>query len=173
MAADNPAEATRPARHGGNNRASARVRSPQDFAAGLFLIAVAAFAYWLSRDLTMGTLRQLGPGMVPHLLAVLLAVCGAVLVVNAFRVAGPSLERWALRGPVFVFGAAFLFAATVRPLGLAVAGPLLIVISAMASHETRWRETLVFGIAMTAFCIVLFRLLLALPIPLAPWLLGY
>jgi putative tricarboxylic transport membrane protein len=149
------------------------VRSPQDLAAGLFLIAIALFALWQSRELTMGTLRQLGPGMVPHVLAVLLAFCGLVLTANAFRRNGAILERWTLRGPVFVFGAALVFAATIRPFGLSIAGPLLIVISAMASHETRWRETLVFGIGMTAFCLILFRLLLSLPIPVAPWLIGY
>jgi putative tricarboxylic transport membrane protein len=162
------------AQHSASARQSiARIRSPQDFAAGLFLIAIGLFALWQSRELTMGTLHQLGPGMVPHVLAVLLAFCGLVLAGNAFRRNGHALERWTLRGPVFVFGAALVFAATIRPLGLAVAGPLLIVISAMASHETRWGETLIFGIAMTAFCLVLFRLLLSLPIPVAPWLIGY
>jgi hypothetical protein len=168
--ANNPAQA---ARQAAMRQTFARVRSPQDLAAGLFLVLIALFALWHSRELTMGTLRQLGPGMVPHLLAVLLALCGVALAVNAFRKDGATLERWALRGPVFVFGAALVFAAIIRPLGLGVAGPLLIVISGMASHETRWKETFIFGIAMTAFCLVLFRLLLSLPIPVAPWLIGY
>lgn len=171
MSSANPAQAAQ--RGGVVRHALARLRAPQDFAAGLFLIALSVFALWQSAELSMGTLRHLGPGMVPHALAVLLALCGLILALNALRRDGPTLERWGMRGPVFVFGSAILFAMTIRPLGLAVAGPLLIIISGMASHETRWRETLVFGIAMTAFCLVLFRLLLSLPIPVAPWLIGY
>ena len=34
-------------------------------------------------------------------------------------------------------------------------------------------QTLVVGALMTAFCIGLFKFALGLPIPLAPWLLGY
>jgi putative tricarboxylic transport membrane protein len=149
------------------------LRAPQDAAAGAFLIAIAVFALWHSRELTTGTLRQLGPGMVPHVLAVLLGVCGIALVANAWLADGDGLERWSLRGPVFVFGAAVLFALAIRPLGLVVAGPLLIAVSGMASHETRWSETIVFGIVMTLFCLGLFKLLLSLPIPVAPWLIGY
>jgi putative tricarboxylic transport membrane protein len=65
------------------------------------------------------------------------------------------------------------FGLAVRPLGLVVAGPLGIVIAALASDETRWGETILFGALMTAFCIGLFKFALGLPIPLAPWLLGY
>jgi putative tricarboxylic transport membrane protein len=169
---DSPNQSARVA-HGAMRQVFTSVRSPQDLAAGIFLLVLALFALWQSRELPMGVLRQLGPGMVPHTLAVLLAICGIALVVNSLRSHGPTLERWALRGPVFVFGAALVFAVAIRPLGLAVAGPLLIVISGMASHETRWKETFVFGIAMTVFCLVLFRLLLSLPIPVAPWLIGY
>ena len=60
-----------------------------------------------------------------------------------------------------------------RPLGLAVAGPLAIVIGACASDDVRWGETILFGALMTAFCIGLFKFALGLPIPLAPWLLDY
>jgi putative tricarboxylic transport membrane protein len=86
---------------------------------------------------------------------------------------GPALDRWSLRGPVFVLGAVVAFGAAVRPLGLIIAGPLTIVIGAFASEEVRWGETLVLGTVMTAFCIGLFKFALGLPIPLAPWLMGY
>ena len=66
-----------------------------------------------------------------------------------------------------------LFGLTVRPLGLALAGPILIAAAGFASSEVRWRETLVYGLAMTAFCVGLFKFALGLPIPLAPWLMGY
>ena len=74
---------------------------------------------------------------------------------------------------LFVLGAILVFAYSVRPLGLAVAAPLAILIGAFASNDTRWGETLLFSVVMTAFCIGLFKYALGLPIPLAPWLVGY
>ncbi len=77
------------------------------------------------------------------------------------------------RVPFLSLGAMVAFGLTVRPLGLVVAGPLAIVIAALASDEVRWVETIVVGLLMTAFCIGLFKFALGLPIPLAPWLIGY
>jgi putative tricarboxylic transport membrane protein len=145
----------------------------QDFFGGLVIIAVAAFAFWQGADLPIGTFGGMGPGMLPRGLAALLGLLGAMLAVGAVLETGPRFERWTLRGPLFVLGAVVAFGAAVRPLGLIVAGPLAIVISAFASDEVRWIETLVFGALMTAFCIGLFKLALGLPIPLAPWLIGY
>jgi putative tricarboxylic transport membrane protein len=74
---------------------------------------------------------------------------------------------------VFVIGAVVAFGLAVRPLGLVVAGPLAIMIGAIASNEVRWKETIVVGALVTAFCIGLFKFALGLPIPLAPWLIDY
>lgn len=145
----------------------------QDFFGGLVVIAVAVFAFWQGANLPIGTLGGMGPGMLPKSLAVLLGLLGGLLMLSAITEGGPPLARWSIRGPVLVLGAVVAFALTVRPYGLIVAGPLAIVIGAFASDEVRWTETLVFGAVMTAFCIGLFKLALGLPIPLAPWLIGY
>jgi putative tricarboxylic transport membrane protein len=149
------------------------VKSPQDFAGGLLILAVAAVASWLGRDLPLGTLGGMGAGMMPRSSAVLLGVLGAALVVFSLRERGPKIDSWSLRGAVFVLGAILVFAYSVRPLGLAVAAPLAILISACASNETRIGETLIFSVVMTAFCVGLFKFALGLPVPLAPWLVGY
>ena len=150
-----------------SSRLPTQVLLRQDFAGGLVVIAVAAFAFWQGTDLTIGTLGSMGPGMLPLGLAVLLGMLGALLVLGAVLEGGPPLDRWSIRGPVFVLGAVVAFGLAVRPLGLVVAGPLAIVIGAQASDEV------LFGGLMTAFCIGLFKFALGLPIPLAPWLIGY
>jgi hypothetical protein len=157
----------------GSSRSPTPVWWRQDFFGGLVIIAVAAFAFWQGADLPIGTFGGMGPGMLPRGLAVLLGLLGALLAVGAVMEGGPPLDRWSLRGPVFVLGAVVAFGAAVRPLGLVVAGPLAVVISAFASNEVRWIETLVFGAVMTAFCVGLFKFALGLPIPLAPWLIDY
>ena len=157
----------------GPSRAATAIWLRQDFAGGLVIIGVAIFAFWQASDLPVGTLGGMGPGMLPRSLAVLLALLGVLLLVDSILEAGPPLGRWSIRGPLLVLGGVVVFGLTVRPLGLLVAGPLAIVVAAFASDEVRWKETLPFGALMTAFCIGLFKFALGLPIPLAPWLLGY
>jgi len=145
----------------------------QDVGGGLVIIAVAVFAFWAGADLPIGTFGGMGAGMLPKGLAVLLGLLGALLIVDAMLEGGPRLERWSIRGLTFVLGAVVAFGLAVRPLGLIAAGPLAVIIGAFASDEVRWVETIVFGVVMTAFCIGLFKIALGLPIPLAPWLIGY
>jgi len=145
----------------------------QDFVGGIAIIGVAVFAFWQGAHLPIGTLGGMGPGMLPKTLAVLLGLLGGLLVFSSMTGPDALLDRWSIRGPLFVLGAIVAFGVSVRPGGLLVAGPLAIIISACASNEVRWGETVVFGALMTAFCIGLFKLALGLPIPLAPWLLGY
>jgi putative tricarboxylic transport membrane protein len=150
-----------------------RIRSPQDAAAGLFLIALAVLALWGGSGLSAGSLGQIGPGMLPRALALLTLFGGIGVVVGAFLVPGAGLERWRLREPLFVLGAAVVFGLTIRPLGLLVAVPAVTLIATLASREPRWVEMLVFAVVMTACCYFLFKVMLGLPIPVAPWLIDY
>ena len=150
-----------------------RIRSPQDAAAGVFLIVLGGIALWGGWSLPSGSLGQMGPGMLPRGLAALTVLGGIGLLAGSFFVAGAGLERWRLREPLFVLGATIVFALTIRPLGLVVAAPAVVLISALAGREVRWIELLVFAAAMTALCLGLFKYALGLPIPLAPWLIDY
>jgi putative tricarboxylic transport membrane protein len=141
------------------------IKGQQDFAAGLLLVGLALAALWASSDLRLGTLRAMGPGMLPVSVAVMVGLAGVALVVASMTASGPALERWSWRGPAFVTLAILAFAMTVRTFGLAVAGPLCVVLSGFAGTDTRWKELAVFAVVMTALCIGLFRYLLNLPIP--------
>lgn len=148
---------------------------PQDLGAGLFLIGIAVVTLWEVTELDTGTLREIGPGLLPQALAVLTGLCGLALTIRPFLggSAGETLERWQVRGSLFVIAAAAAFSFSIRPLGFAVAGPVAIILATFASRESRPVETVVFAVVMTALCILLFRVLLGLPIPIAPWLLDY
>ncbi len=149
------------------------IRAPQDLAAGLFLIGLGAFALWQNAGLERGTLRVFGPGMMPMILAWACVIAGFAVGIGAMLWEGPKLERWTFRGPLFILGAAVAFGLTVRPLGMAVAAPLAIVLSSMASSETKLGEAAIFAVVLTAFCLAMFRFMLNLPIPVAPWAIGY
>ncbi len=154
-------------------RSGGLIRAPQDFAAGVFLLLLAALAYWGTAKLDLGTLRSIGPGMLPRATAVIVAGFGVLLIVGSFLSAGQGLERWRLREPFFVLGAALLFAWTVRPLGLIIAGPLALLFASLADRSTRLIEVVIFAVVMTGFCILLFSYLLGLPIPIRPTQLPY
>ncbi len=143
-----------------------RVRAPQDLVAGASLVAVSLFALWAAAPLATGRLGAPGPGLLPRVLAVLLGACGLSLCVLSLVRAGEPLGRWPLRGPLLICLAVMAFALTIRVPGLAVAGPLAMLVSGAASPETRWRELAIFSVAVTAVCIGLFRSLLHLPIPI-------
>lgn len=150
-----------------------RIRAPQETAAGLFLVALAAFVFWQTDDLAVGSMRALGPGMMPRVLAGLCGLCGVALIVYSLIKDGATLERWSIRGPLFILGAAVVFGLTIRPLGLFVAGISAVILGSLATRDSRFIESIIFGVGMTTFCWLLFKVLLTLPIPVAPWLLGY
>jgi putative tricarboxylic transport membrane protein len=101
--------------------------------------------------------------------------CGVLIATRRFwsKETSAAVGSWPLRGCLFVLGAALAFTFAIRPLGFVVAGPVAIVLAALASRETKLTEIAIFAIGMTAFCTLLFRYLLGLPIPVAPWLLHY
>ncbi|WP_201833161.1 tripartite tricarboxylate transporter TctB family protein [Microvirga zambiensis] len=165
-------EGPEPPRHHGP------VRAPQSLAGGILLIALAALALWLTRDLDQGTLNAMGPAMLPRWLAIGVGLSGIALLVLSFMKDGDPLERWSLRGPVFVIGAIVAFALTIRPfsfgsfatpgLGLLFAGPLAIILGGYATNEARLRDLVLLALSLTPFCMVLFGDLLNLPIPVFP-----
>jgi len=88
----------------------------------------------------------------------------AALVVLLVTIA---LARGADRGPLFVIAGTLVFAGTIRPLGLVLASFLSLVVSAAATVEVRWRETIVWAAALTLFCALLF--VYGLNLPFAFW----
>ncbi len=141
------------------------IRAPRDFVAGLALIGLAAFAVWAVSDLSQGTLRAMGPAMLPRWVAIAIGCCGLVFVGLGVTRKGAPLAAWNLRGPLIVGAGMAVFALTIRSLGFAIAAPLAMMIAGSGTTEMRPKELAIFAIVMTAFCIGLFRYLLDQPIP--------
>ncbi|WP_182084358.1 tripartite tricarboxylate transporter TctB family protein [Aureimonas sp. ME7] len=154
------------------------MRSPSALAGGLTLLALAAVALWLTRDLTQGTLDEIGSGLLPRWLAIGVGACGLALLLLSVLRRGAAFEPLPLRGPVVLSIAILAFAVLVRAfsiggmtlpgLGLVVAGPVAVFVSGLASDEADWLELAILAPGLTAFCMVLFGDLLSLQIPLYP-----
>lgn len=140
-----------------------RIRNPQDFYGGLALAAVALFAFWAGSDLPGMHGISFGPGTAPRLFSGLLLALGLIIALMGYFTDGPPLERYGVRGPVMVAVSILAFGAMIRPLGLVLTSFLTFMIAATASKETRWLESTIVAIALTAFCTFLFPYVLKLP----------
>jgi len=144
------------------------VRGPQDYYGGLVLMMLAVLALIASAELPGQRGFAFGPGTAPRLFAFMLfGLSAAVTIVGVISV-GPAIEKYKLRGPLFVLFAICLFASIIRPFGLVVASFLTWIISINGSTEMRWVESIIAAAAMTLFCVILFVYLLNLPFQLWP-----
>jgi hypothetical protein len=155
-------------RQGRARRSGGIVKSPHDLGAGVFLIALAALGYWAGFNLPFGQLSSIGSGLLPRVVSFLVGAFGIFFVVQSLLRQGDRLEPWGLRSPLFVLAGIVVFALTIQPWGLVVAGPLAVIISSFAERESKVLETSALALAMTLFCGLLFKELLNLPIPFDP-----
>ena len=145
-----------------------RIRSPKDFWAGLFFVAIALGFIGLSRQYGMGNLHRMGPALFPTLVGVLLAGLGLLIGVRAFAVDGPPVPRFHARPIVISLIAIALFAVALAHGGLIAAVAVLVIVSAVASRESKPVETAALVVALIAFSVAVFVWLLGLPIPIWP-----
>jgi Tripartite tricarboxylate transporter TctB family len=146
------------------------IRSTKDFWTGLIYIFFGVSTILIARDYGMGTGVKMGPAYFPTILGGLLSAIGAIAVIRSFIVPGTPISAFAFKGLILVIVSTLLFGFVVRGAGLAVALPLLIFISAIASTRFRWRPTLVMAVVLTIFCAVVFVKGLGIPLPIiGPW----
>jgi len=144
------------------------VKGPQDYYGGVALIALSLFAFYASSDLPGMRGFQFGPGTAPRLFSGLMLALGIGIALTGLLWPGAKLERYHLRGPLFVTLSIITFAAIIRPLGLIITAFACFMIAALGSPNQRWVQTLIVGIAITAFCCFLFPVALGLPFQLKP-----
>jgi hypothetical protein len=149
------------------------IRSTKDFWAGLIYVLVGGSAVVLARDYGMGTALKMGPAYFPTVLGWLLIVIGTISVVRSFILPGTPIGAFAFKALALIIGSVLLFGFIVRGAGLAVALPLLVIISASSSAHFRWGPTLALAAGLTVFCVLVFLQGLGVPLPiLGPWLGG-
>jgi len=148
------------------------IRHPKDFWAGVLFIAFGGAACVIAIDYAMGSASRMGPGYFPRVLGLLLCALGAILVLRSFKLQGAPLSFPTFQPLLVVLASVVVFGLTVTKLGLVVATVLLVLIASAASHEHRWRESIIAAIALAAFVVVAFRYGLNLQLPTWPPALG-
>jgi hypothetical protein len=146
------------------------MRNPKDFWTGLIYICFGSSAMLIAREYGMGTAIKMGPAYFPTILGGLLVGIGAISTIRSFIISGAPVGAFAFKGLILVSVSVLLFGFLVRGAGLAVALPLLVIISAYASTYFRWCPTIITAVGLTLFCALVFLRGLGIPLPIiGPW----
>ncbi len=148
-------------------------RNGKDFWAGVIYIVVGSGAWIISRDYGMGSAVKMGPAYFPTILGILLTVIGIISILRSFLKSGTPIGVIAWKGLVLIAASTILFGLIVRGAGLAIALPLLVIISALASVRFSWKSSLAEAAVITVFCILVFLKGLGVPLPILGSWFGY
>lgn len=144
-------------------------RDYRDICGGMLLTGFGLlFSWYAITHYNLGTVRQMGPGMFPAALGVLLAVCGLALIVAAFFRPGEKSEI-RLREPFFVIGSLAAFALVIRPFGLI---PAILSVTIISSLAERKLQPVALAILCVALCLIAwltFSIGLRLPLNMFRW----
>ena len=147
------------------------IRSQRDFLAGLFLIAVGGGFAVGATQYSFGVAARPGPGYFPLGLGIILAILGLIVLVTSFvrKVeGGDPVGTIPWRPLICVVGALVFFGFALPRVGFVISFPLMIIFTAMASDEFRWKEAIFNAALLTAFSYGIFVAGLKLNIPLWP-----
>jgi hypothetical protein len=132
-----------------------QIRNQKDFASGLMFVAIGLIFSFIARGYTMGTAAKMGPGYFPFWLGIVLAVIGAIVLMNSMskKAQSDKLAKWDWVSVLWVTGSVVLFGLLLKPMGLIVS---LAFFSAMASHEFHWKGTLLNIVILNVIAYVAF-----------------
>jgi Tripartite tricarboxylate transporter TctB family len=143
-----------------------RIKDDRSLVTGVLFFVVGVAAFIIARGYPFSADNQIGPGAFPTVLGALLTLMGVAGIVRALTIEGEPLGRIALKPVLAVTAAVGTFAFAIDRFGLVVAIALLVPIASLASQETRWAETAVITIVLTALSVGIFIYGLNLPFTL-------
>jgi hypothetical protein len=148
-------------------------QNPKDFWTGLIYVAFGAAFIWIGQDYGMGTAFRMGPAYFPTVLGGILILIGFISLARSFMQPGTPISAFTIKGLVTVVGSTLVFGFIVRGAGLAVALPILVIMSGYASVDFRWGRMIALAVGVTVFCVFVFIKGLGVPLPVVgPWLGG-
>jgi hypothetical protein len=146
------------------------IRNQRAFTAGALFIVVAVFYFTMSFKYAQGTPARMGPGFFPKMVSILLGLVGLGILIGSVspRAHLERLERWDVKGLLWIAGSVALFALLLPTFGLVIALAALIIISSYASPEFTWVGTLVNTVVLIIFCVGVFVYGISLQFPVWP-----
>ncbi|MGV6876240.1 tripartite tricarboxylate transporter TctB family protein [Pseudochelatococcus sp. B33] len=129
---------------------------------GLLLAIYPAYHY------SLGTLREMGPGLFPVLVGWLLSGVSCVIILTGLFTPGDRIDI-VYRPLIVIAASVLLFALAVPYFGMLPAVVLAAIASTYAEKRSGWLEPLAIALAMAIFSIVVFHYGLKINIPLFSW----
>ena len=148
------------------------IRNPKEFGSGLLFAAFGTAAIVIGLSYPVGTAARMGPGYFPRGLGIILIILGGLQILDSFRKPGAPIQVSDLRPILIVLGSVVLFGLTVGKLGLILSTILLVLVASTASHEYRWKESIIAAVLLAAFVVIAFGYGLKLQLPILPPALG-
>ena len=152
-----------------------KIKSQRDFWSGLMFITVGIGFAWGALSYNFGSSARPGPAYFPFGLGVLMAVLGAVVLFKALTIeveGGDPIGDIAWKPLLIIVFSVASFGWLLPHLGMFIALPVLVIVSACASDEFRWKAAIVNAVLLTGFCWLIFIKGLSLTIPLWPSFMG-
>jgi hypothetical protein len=128
---------------------------------GLFFMLVA-------RKYHMDEAMRMGPGYFPTMVGGLTAFFGGIVFFQSLVLKGeniPAMSFWPL---FFITLSLIVFSFLLTRIGLVVASALLVLISAFAGHEFKFREVVILIAVLVTCSVLVFVKSIGLPFPLWP-----
>jgi len=146
----------------------AMIRHQKDFWAGVLYIVLGGAGFLIALDYAMGSAGRMGPGYFPRALGLILAGIGVLLILRSFRLQGEPISFPTFKPLIVVLASVLVFGLIVNHVGLIFATVILVLIASTASHEYRWKESIIAAIALAIFVLLAFRYGLNLQLPTWP-----
>ena len=156
-----------------------KIKSQQDFFAGLMFLVVGGGFAWGATTYSVGTSARMGPGYFPLLLGILLGIIGAAIMFKATvveTVDGDKIGKWAWKQIFFIISANLLFGVLlaglpsfgVPAMGLIVAIYGLTFVASLAGNQFHFKEVFILATILAVGSYVAFIWGLALQFPVWP-----
>ena len=145
-----------------------KIKSQKDFWAGLLFIFFGLFFLYVARNYQMGSAVRMGPAYFPTVLGGMLAVLGAIVLLQSVILQGPKIPKMSFKPIFFISLALILFGYLLKPLGFVLSLIILIFVSAFGGHEFKTKEVCILAVVLIFFSVLVFVKGLTLPFPLWP-----
>ena len=142
-----------------------RIRSPQDLGAGVVFVAIGLAGAYFGRDLAFGSSGRMGPGYFPIILSWAIVGVGAVVGIKSLTIEGPAVEPIQFRPLLVIIASILVFGVLIGTVGLAIAAVVLTVLAAYARRGVNLGETVLLGVGLSAFTVIVFVYGLSQPLP--------
>ena len=152
-----------------------KIKSQKDFWSGLMFIATGIGFAWGATNYSFGSSARPGPGYFPFGLGILLALLGALVLFNALAIEtedGEPVGSIAWKPLLMIVASVAVFGWALPHLGMWIALPLLVIVSAYAGDEFHWKEAIFNAVVLTVASWGIFIYGLKLVIPLLPSFVG-